>query len=856
MKKVLSFVLVLAMILGCAATAFADVSVKKVSADNTVLPFDDAQDNGMATLLRDIGVLQGVGDNKVNLEGKLTRAEAATIVVRALGLDDLGKIPTKTKFKDVPADAWYSGYVAVAANQGIVDGKGNGIFEPEANISVDECIALIAKVLGYRADHLNGEWPLNFRYVAKALGLLTGVTAGSADATREDYFTIFFNALNRSHVQWVENTQGGYVGENSDISIDRRWFQTETLFETITGLSTTVGAFYAEGSPVVIGKNYDPQNFANGFDASAFKGQSVTILYKIQKGGAKKAIGIYSVASKTIEGNFVAKRGETAVFESFKTLDGETYKFANATMSATWTGDTFENGTTKAGTTLKTTVPYKLTVAFDTEDANKITNIHAVSYWTVNKVVVVSTTLAGYFADMNIVKINADTDLGYDFATTKASATSTKKVYLADSCIVEGDVDALDEIEADDVLEVYVDNANTIVKVVVTRDKVVGTVSKVVGNKYTVNGSTYDKAATTVAAFEVPAVTSKASEYAFYLDSTGKYVYAELTKETATHNYQYGFITGFKAVLDDKGTKTKQPVTYASIWITVPGEDEVLYNTDKCLTTASVFASEYEPGALVKFEVVDDELKSVEVATSVETASTKISKNGIFGDRKVNADTKVFQVVSEAAAELMNPDNFKALDFSDIKDKTFDKVLTVAGAKASDIDVVVVYAKGSVSAKASYITGAAYIADLGHDVENDVYVISLLVFGEDDLVELELDAAPAFDKTKVYTLELEDGAYKSIAKTYTPYELVSANRENAEAATLKDNAITVGTTTKFLADDFETWFYDETAAPASKNFEVADFEEAISDSYVDTIKLVDLDEDGAFDIVILVANKQ
>jgi hypothetical protein len=64
----------------------------------------------------------------------------------------IGKAQSKTsKFTDVAADAWYAGYVAAAADAGIIKGIGGGKFNPNGNITDTEAEAMTAragKILG------------------------------------------------------------------------------------------------------------------------------------------------------------------------------------------------------------------------------------------------------------------------------------------------------------------------------------------------------------------------------------------------------------------------------------------------------------------------------------------------------------------------------------------------------------------------------------------------------------------------------------------------------------------------------------------------------------------------------------
>ncbi|MEA4893726.1 MAG: S-layer homology domain-containing protein [Oscillospiraceae bacterium] len=93
-------------------------------------------------------ILSGIGENMFAGDLSITRAEFAAILVRALGLSADGT----SIFSDVSASAWYSGTVATAAQYGLVTGKGDNRFAPDAYITRQEAMTMLqraAKLTGY-----------------------------------------------------------------------------------------------------------------------------------------------------------------------------------------------------------------------------------------------------------------------------------------------------------------------------------------------------------------------------------------------------------------------------------------------------------------------------------------------------------------------------------------------------------------------------------------------------------------------------------------------------------------------------------------------------------------------------------
>ena len=88
------------------------------------------------------GVISGKSGGNFDPDGDMTRAEFAAIVVKALGLTPAAA----DRFTDVPADAWYAGYVGTASTYGIVTGTGDGsTFRPDGTISRQEAAVMVAR---------------------------------------------------------------------------------------------------------------------------------------------------------------------------------------------------------------------------------------------------------------------------------------------------------------------------------------------------------------------------------------------------------------------------------------------------------------------------------------------------------------------------------------------------------------------------------------------------------------------------------------------------------------------------------------------------------------------------------------
>ncbi len=87
------------------------------------------------------GVIGGRSESEFAPEGEMTRAEFATIVVRALGLSPR----TNDRFTDVTPEKWYAAFVGAANEYGIVYGDSETTFNPEGTITREAAAVMVAR---------------------------------------------------------------------------------------------------------------------------------------------------------------------------------------------------------------------------------------------------------------------------------------------------------------------------------------------------------------------------------------------------------------------------------------------------------------------------------------------------------------------------------------------------------------------------------------------------------------------------------------------------------------------------------------------------------------------------------------
>jgi len=99
------------------------------------------------------GILKGDASNYLKPANYVTRAEAVTMLGRALKLDGTQR---STKFTDVPGSSFASGFIQSALERGIISGLGNGTFNPNASVTRAEMSIMISKAYNLPVGAVGG----------------------------------------------------------------------------------------------------------------------------------------------------------------------------------------------------------------------------------------------------------------------------------------------------------------------------------------------------------------------------------------------------------------------------------------------------------------------------------------------------------------------------------------------------------------------------------------------------------------------------------------------------------------------------------------------------------------------------
>ena len=227
MKKILSLILALLMIVSCASFIFAEEAApaEDTAVVTTAAPAAAADDETASKyydavkFLVDNKIMHGKGE-KLGVYDNIKRYEMALFLGRIctgwVADDQWEDGPENTSnFVDLKGTAAenYYGAISFVKGKGIIEGVGGNKFAPEAGIKYEDALTMAVRTLGY--TDLAYPWG----YIEKAVNL--GVTAGidgvaySEELKREVVAQIIYNLL------FIENAEGTTLAKkNFDLSLN------------------------------------------------------------------------------------------------------------------------------------------------------------------------------------------------------------------------------------------------------------------------------------------------------------------------------------------------------------------------------------------------------------------------------------------------------------------------------------------------------------------------------------------------------------------------------------------------------------------------------------------------------------
>ena len=232
LKRALSLTLASVMLLGMmvvgtsAAAGYSDV---------------DADDNVEAIeVLQAIEVMVG-DDRGFGPDRPVTRNEMAVVMGKLLNLN-YNYYASACPFTDVAE--WARGWVGACAANGIVSGRGEGVYDGEATVTAVEAASMMMRALGYfqyTEDYADGFVLATVRQ-GSDIGIFNGVGSdGNTAMTRNQVAQMALNALRSNMVTFTGNP--GIEVNGVKVSYRAEYTPrtgTESKYNAIAGLTTTI----------------------------------------------------------------------------------------------------------------------------------------------------------------------------------------------------------------------------------------------------------------------------------------------------------------------------------------------------------------------------------------------------------------------------------------------------------------------------------------------------------------------------------------------------------------------------------------------------------------------------------------
>ena len=236
LKRALSLVLAVVMVIGLMVVGASAVSYNDFS-DREEIVNKDA-----VSMLTTLGIIEGQPDGSYNPTGDVDRAQMAKMISVALtNNEDCDTLyqNVNSGLTDITTN-WARGYINYCYVRGIIAGRGDNTFDPDANVTGVEAAKMLLAALGYNAEIeglVGPDWALNTAALAQQLGIFRNFTKDvSEPLNRDDAALLIYNALD---VELIQEYRNGYA-----ISYD----------DHRTILSSVFGVMRVEG--VVVGNEW------------------------------------------------------------------------------------------------------------------------------------------------------------------------------------------------------------------------------------------------------------------------------------------------------------------------------------------------------------------------------------------------------------------------------------------------------------------------------------------------------------------------------------------------------------------------------------------------------------------------
>jgi len=212
-KKYLSLLIAAVMIL----TSVSVLADGEAAATAALFPDVDANSvvgQAVAELVP-YGIINGYEDGSFRPDNTITRAEFAKIIVTFLNLQNIDGGVTGFPDVDTATPHWAQKFIGVAASKGIVNGYNDGTFKPDNPVKISEAVKMIVCALNWGDVALSrtpaaGPWYAGYVAQAADLGILKNASVSNQeDAAARSLVAVFVSNALDAKVAVNTTTVGG-----------------------------------------------------------------------------------------------------------------------------------------------------------------------------------------------------------------------------------------------------------------------------------------------------------------------------------------------------------------------------------------------------------------------------------------------------------------------------------------------------------------------------------------------------------------------------------------------------------------------------------------------------------------------
>lgn len=160
MKKVLRLIVVSSLVLFTLTPNLSKANGDGIHISQYFTDLGGSYAQDAISRLAEAGILNGMGDGTFDPTGEITRQDFAVILAKALGLDTTTPPSTQT-FSDVPSNHYSFPYVEAAAEAGLFDGIGNSQFGLGSSLTKEQMAVVFVNALGADTSGMGSSLPFS-----------------------------------------------------------------------------------------------------------------------------------------------------------------------------------------------------------------------------------------------------------------------------------------------------------------------------------------------------------------------------------------------------------------------------------------------------------------------------------------------------------------------------------------------------------------------------------------------------------------------------------------------------------------------------------------------------------------------